>query len=348
MISLAKLFRRPEVRSSNYADQVISQILASASGASDGSAGLAAIETSAHLWGAGLASAAVMPSNLALRAVTPSVLDSIGRGLCRSGQSLYAISVRNGAVALTPASAWEVHGSDDPASWRYTVTLSGPDTTRMVTLPAASILHCRYSPSTDRPWAGRSPMQMALDTTRAAGRLEKAIGEELNFTQSQMIVPRKSASDYGMADTLTPEMIEKIVDAFSKHTHSGAFILPSDVVPQRLGPEPPPSFSTLRDQIENSILSLHGIPPSLVAAQGTGTALREAFRQVLHSLLKPLGAIVAEELQLKLHPDAALSFDALRAGDIVGTSRAFGSLVTAGLTPKSAAAVVGLDNVEVA
>ena len=87
-----------------------------------------------------------------------------------------------------------------------------------------------------------------------------------------------------------------------------------------------------------------GIPPALVAERGTGTAMREAFRQVLHSLLKPLGALVVEELQAKLHPDAALSFDSLRAGDITGSARAFGSLVTAGLTPQSAADIVGFDN----
>ena len=58
----------------------------------------------------------------------------------------------------------------------------------------------------------------------------------------------------------------------------------------------------------------------------------KAFRQVLHSLLKPLGALVVEELQAKLDPAAALSFDTLRAGDIAGTSRAFGSLVAGGLT----------------
>ena len=46
--------------------------------------------------------------------------------------------------------------------------------------------------------------------------------------------------------------------------------------------------------------------------------MREAFRQVLHSLLKPLGAIIAEELRAKLDPAAALDFSELRAGDITG------------------------------
>ena len=75
---------RTEVRSANYTDQVIAQIMASASGSSDGSA-LAAIETAARIWGAGLSSATVKPDNLALRAVSPAILDGIGRSLCRDG-----------------------------------------------------------------------------------------------------------------------------------------------------------------------------------------------------------------------------------------------------------------------
>ena len=337
---------RLEVRSSNYSDQVIAQILASAAGASDGSA-LAAIETSAKWWGLGLASATVTPSNLATRAITPSVLDTIGRALCRSGESLHVISVRDGAVVLTPASAWQVRGSDDSTSWRYTVTLSGPDTTRTVTLPADSVVHCRYAPSPNSQWRGRSPLMMAADTARAAGLLEHATSEEMTFTQKQLLSPRRNQGDYGMADSMSPDQITKIVEAFAAHTGSGAFVVPGDLEPRRLGPSPPDSFALLRDRFERSILSLHGIPPSLVAEQGTGTAMREAFRQILHSLLKPLGALVVEELRSKLDPDAEMSFSDLRAGDIVGTSRALGSLVKAGLTPQAAAAIVGLDNDEV-
>ena len=335
---------RPEVRES-YTDQVISRIMASSSGASDGGA-LAVIEASARYWGSGLASATVSPPSMSLSAVTPSVLDSIGRALCRSGQSLHAIAVRNGRVTLTPVSLFEVHGSDDPASWTYRCTVSGPDVTRLMTLEAASVLHFRYSPSASRPWAGRSPVRQAIDTARAAGLLETATAGELGFTQTQMLTPRRAAGDYGVAETLTPDTIQKIVSAFSEHVHTGAFILPSDVVPSRLGPEPPDSFPLLRDRLENAMYAMHGIPPALLAAQGTGTAMREAFRQVLHSLLKPLGALVAEELRAKLDPAAALSFSDLRAGDIVGTSRALGSLVAAGLTPQ-AAAIVGLDDDEV-
>ena len=346
-LGLSHLPRRPvEVRERSYTDTVIARLVAASAGAGDGGA-LAAIETAARWWGFGLASATVKPSTLALDAITPSVLDTIGRALCRYGESLHVIAVRGGRVTLTPTGSWTVHGSDDPASWLYRVTLSGPDSTRTITLPAASVLHVRYAPHPSRPWAGRSPVRLAVDTARVAGLLETATAGELNFTQSQIIVPRRGQGDYAPADSLTPDAIQKIVSAFAEHTHTGAFVIPSDVTPQRLGPEPPDSFALLRDRFENSILAMCGIPPALVAARGTGTAMRESFRQVLHALLKPLGAILGEELQAKLHPDATLNFSALRAGDITGSARAFGSLVTAGLTPQSAASVVGLGDVEV-
>ena len=257
------------------------------------------------------------------------------------------IDVRQGKVSLTPCGQWTVHGNEDKASWIYRATLNGPDSTRMITLPADSVVHIRYAPSPNSPWRGRSPMILAAATAKAAGLLEHATSEEFSFVQRQLLAPRRNQGDYGMVDSLTPELIAKVVQAFSDHTGSGAMIIPGDLEPRRLGPSPPDSFAELRNRFENSILSLHGIAPSLVAAQATGTAMREAFRQLLHGLLRPLGAIIAEELQEKLHPDAALDFSALRAGDIAGTSRAMGSLVTAGLTPKSAAAVVGFDDIEV-
>ena len=346
MIGFSKLFRRkPEVRES-YTDQIIARMIAASSGVSDGSA-LAAVEVAARWWGAGLASATVKPPNMALAPISPTTLDTIGRSLCRSGNSLFVIDVRSGRVTLTPCAQWTVLGSDDPASWMYLCTLNGPSTARTITRPAASVLHVKYAPHPSRPWAGRSPVALAIDTAKAAGLLEAATAGELNFTQQQVLTPRRNQSDYAPVDTLTPDTITKIVTAFSEHVNTGAFVIPADVQAQRLGPEPPDSFPLLRDRLENSLLALHGLPPALVAARGTGTAMREAFRQVLHTLLKPLGALVAEELQAKLHPDAALSFEALRAGDITGSARAFGSLVTAGLTPQSAAAVVGLGEVEV-
>ena len=86
--------------------------------------------------------------------------------------------------------------------------------TRLVTLPAASVLFVKYSPHPSRPWAGRSPVQLAIDTAKAAGLLETATAGELGFTQTQMLTPRRAAGDYGVAETLAPETLSKIVSAF--------------------------------------------------------------------------------------------------------------------------------------
>ena len=340
-------WRRPEVRSANYTEQIVSRLVSAASGAAGDGGTLGVVEVAGRWWAAGLASATLKPDNVALRAVSPGILDAVGRALCRSGESLHVISVRNGQVMLTPCAQWSVLGDDDPASWRYLATMNGPTTTRTLTLAAESVLHFRYAPPPDRPWTGRSPMQMARATGRASALLEHATSEEFSFVQRQLLSPRRNQNDFGTVD-LTGDLTDKIVAAFSDHTGSGALVVPGDLEPRRLGPEPPIGFGEIRDRIERTILSMHGIPPALTAENANGASMREGFRQLLHGLIKNLAAIVVEELQAKLHKDAALSFDSLRAGDIVSTSRAAGSLVKAGYTPASAAVAVGLDNVEVA
>ena len=341
-------WRRAEVRSANYTDQVVARLISAASGVGDSSA-LASLETAARWWGHGLSSATVSPETSALSAVSASVLDSIGRNLCRTGDSLHVIDIRNGRMTLTPTSSFDVRGSDDPETWRYHVTLTGPTATRTLTVDAESVLHIRYAPSPDRPWAGRSPVQLALDTFKAASLLEGAAQEEFSFTQKQLIAPRRGSGDFAPIDSLSPDIIQKIVESFAQHVGARPSCSPPMSCHPDSGPEPPDSYALLRDRFENSILSACGIPPSLIAPRAPGTAMREGYRQILHALIKPLGLLVAEELQAKIDPSAALSFDALRAADIAGSARALGSLVkSGGLTPQSAAAIVGFDDVEVA
>ena len=211
-------------------------------------------------------------------------------------------------MTLVPASSWSVHGGPDPSTWRYRCILNGPDTARTITLPASAVVHCRYAVDPRQPWKGRSPVRLAVDTARVTGLLETATAGELNFVQQQVLTPRRNQGDYALADTLAPDTIQKIVSAVAEHVGVGAFVIPADVVAQRLGPEPPSTFPELRDRFENSILSMCGIPPTLVASEGNGTAMRESFRQVLHGLIKPLGLILVGEFRLKLDPNAALSF----------------------------------------
>ena len=75
-------------------------------------------------------------------------------------------------------------------------------------------------------------------------------------------------------------------------------------------------------------------------SQGTGK--RESYRQALHSTIAPLGRIASAELSAKLETSIRLDWAELRAGDISGRARAFGSMVKAGLDLEKAAALSGL------
>ena len=185
-------------------------------------------------------------------------------------------------------------------------------------------------------------MTLAIDTFKAAGLLESAVSAEFSFVQQQILSPRRNSNELGLADSMTPDAINKTVQAFAEHTGGGAMIIPGDLEPRRLGPSPPESFIGIRDGLERSLLSAHGIPVALTREAGTGTALRESLRHLRNTLLRPLAALVTDELQVKLDPAAALSFDSLRAGDVTGNARAVGSLVTAGMPLEAALEVAGL------
>ena len=332
---------RPEIRESSYTEQVLSSLMTAATGSSSDGRGLAVVEIAARLYGSALASATVAPSEIELAAITPILLDSVGRNISRHGESLYVIDVRDGRLILTPCSQWNVLGDPDPASWKYCCTLSGPSSTRTVKLDAASVVHIRYSPSASRPWSGRSPLSLAFETAQASGLMEGTLQSELAMTVQQMLSPKRNPNDFG--NDLSPESLDKIVTAVAQSVNRTTFALPVDAAVQRLGPSPSPVLPELREGLERSILAAYGLSPLLVAENPTGTGLAATFRQFLHVTIKPIAAIVCQELQAKLHPDCELTFGELRSGDIQAASRSYASLVKAGLTPKSAASIVGFD-----
>ena len=244
-------------------------------------------------------------------------------------------------------------GSPEPESWlfqRHTErTYHLPDPHRAGRRPSFILQVRPKHPSRTLEPAGVTRGSSLLIPPGPLACLETATAGELNFVQQQVLITSAQLqTTMQPADTLNPETIDKVVKAVAENIGTGAFVIPADVTAQRLGPEPPDQLPIAsRIGFENSLLALHGIPPALVSQTGTGQAMREGFRQVLHALLKPLGALVVAEIQEKLDPAAGLDFSALRASDIAGAARAYGSLVTSGITPQSAAVAVGLEGVDV-
>ena len=77
---------------------------------------------------------------------------------------------------------------------------------------------------------------------------------------------------------------------------------------KRLGPRPPAALVELQSVAFREILSACGVSPSLFSA--TGTAAREAWRQLLFGVIQPLGKLIESELSEKL--EATISFDFFR------------------------------------
>ena len=116
---------------------------------------------------------------------------------------------------------------------------------------------------------------------------------------------------------------------------------PADWTAKRLGAQPPVALVDLASQATREVLAACGVSPALFDATAAAAA-REAYRQLLHNTIAPLGQIVADELTRKLEVEISFDWIELRAGDIAGRARAFQSMVGGGMAVDRAAALAGL------
>ena len=82
-----------------------------------------------------------------------------------------------------------------------------------------------------------------------------------------------------------------------------------------------------------------GVSPSLFSPSGDGSGQRESWRRFWISTIAPIGRILETELRAKLDESASVTFEALRASDEDGRSRAVARRATAAATLKGQARV---------
>ena len=146
--------REPEKRANApYTDALVNALEAQAVGQSIGDpSAIAALETAVALYSRAFAAVRLSP---AVPALSRSCLALIARNLIRRGEDFHRIYVRGGRVVLEPCGFAYAHGNGpDPMGWTYNVTLYGPTDSRHEWVPAASMLHTRYSVDSARPWFG--------------------------------------------------------------------------------------------------------------------------------------------------------------------------------------------------
>ncbi len=314
-----------------------------------------AVEVAASHYARALAVASVEP---AIPALSPAVLSSIARRLIAGGESCHLIDVDGGAIRLTECSAWSVvAGGPRPETWRYQCETPGPHTTETRTVPADQTLHCRYATLAGQPWQGIAPLTLAGTTGRLARELERALADEVAGPVGSLIPlpvdaggetddPDDAADPFATLKTMIAKLAGRVglVETVAAGYAEGRAASPQDDwKPRRLGANPPVSLVDLRAAVEETVLSLCGIPPGL--ARSTGGESRESYRRWFAAGVLPLARLVETELRDKLDvPDLRLDFASLAAADVHGRARAWRSLVgrDATMSDADARAIVGL------
>ena len=144
-----------ETRSDSYTDTLVAAITARVQGkALVVPAALGALETCAGVVGRGFAAAEVTGGAAVKDALTPGVMEMVGRSMIRTGELVMMIDTTDGAIKLLPAETHDVTGGPYPESWTYRLTLGGPSKTLTFDHVAAeTVLHFRYAADPARPLA---------------------------------------------------------------------------------------------------------------------------------------------------------------------------------------------------
>ena len=317
MIELGIARPEREARSS-YTDMVVDALVMAASGSGTASPfGTAALEMAASRWARAMATAQASHSS-----INPTLLATIGRKLCTSGEVVYDLRVDPvRGLQFIPACDWTVYGGADRASWWYRLTLAGPSTTYTVERESAGVAHFMYSACARQPWRGIAPLGWASSTGALMGHVEGALGDEASGPRGSIVPLPEGLSLKQELKSGFASLKGKI--AFPETTSGGAGdrggAPQRDWRVERLGADPPAALVELRKDVEISVLSACGVPARRWPLESrTGPPCVRHFGNFLHlHNPKPLGKlIVAATFSEVLETPVSLTFDDLSAADI--------------------------------
>ena len=334
-----------ETRDDSYTDTLIAALVSRAQGKSLAvPSATSALETCAGTVGRGFASCEVGGPESIISALTPSIMEMIGRSLIRVGELVLLIDSSSGSLRLIPAQTHDVEGGPFPEEWEYTLTLGGPS--RTVTydfVPAASVLHLKYAPDPSTPWRGNGPIAVANLAGRLSAETVNALADESSGPVGRLLgipVDGADASVSGLLSDIAAARGRTAIIEAGDWSSSGGDAKVS-LKSERFGAEPPASLVELVSVASQEVYSACGFNASLWIG-GEAAATREAWRLCLFGVLAPLGRLVEAELRDKLDDEVSLSWQELRASDLSGRARAFQSMVGGGMEVDQAVSVAGL------
>ena len=332
-----------ETRAS-YTDVLIASLVSRASGKTLAiPSATGALEACSGVVGRAFAASEVAGPDSLIQALTPSIMEMIGRSLIRVGELVLLIDTQGGRLRLLPAESHDVEGGPDPSTWEYRLTLGGPS--RTIThdfVPSQQVLHFRYACDPSTPWRGNSPMDVATLAGKLSAETVRALADE-----SSGPVGRLLGIPIDGADATVEALKKDITNARGKMAiiEAGDWGSAGDakvaLKSERFGSEPPTSMVDLLNASSREVYAACGLNGSLWGS-GDAASTREAWRLALFSVLSPLGRLVEAELQDKLEDTVTLSWQELRASDLSGRARAFQSMVGGGMAVDQAVSIAGL------
>ena len=332
-----------ETRDDSYTDTLIAALVSRAQGKSLAvPSATAALEACAGTVGRGFAASEVSGPDTLTRALTPGILEMVGRSLIRHGELVLLIDTTVGKLRLIPAESHDVSGGPFPEEWEYTVTLGGPSKTMTHEfVQAASVLHFRYAADPARPWRGNGPVEVAALAGRLSAETVRALAEESSGPVGRLLGIPVDGADATVAalklDIKNAAGRTALLETGDWGNAGGDTKVDLDT--KRFGAEPPASLVELLDASTREIYAACGFNAALWGG-AQAASVREAWRLALFGVLSPLGRLVEAELQDKL--EDSVTWQELRASDLSGRARAFQSMVGGGMEVERAAGLAGL------
>ena len=286
---------------------------------------------------------------------------SIARQIMTYGESVNVITVRmkenSYTIRLLPCSSWTVWGDDpDPMEWLYEVQIPAPNSiTRHKYIPATGICHFRTATSHIQPWKGRSPLSRASLTADVTRLIEEDLRLELQVPIGRILILPEGSNRIDPADE---KPISDVIQEKIKNLDGGIITVPTvrggfglgptaapsqDYQLQPVGPMFSESILKARESLAVSIMSAFGIPPEIMMRSSEGTSQREGWRRFLYAGVKPLGAVIRDEITLKTESQCEINYTDLAAADLQGRARAFKQLIEAGMDTKQASIVTAIE-----
>ena len=277
---------------SSYTEALIAALVTRAEGKSLAvPSATAALEACAGVVGRGFAASEVSGPDSIIQALTPSIMEMIGRSLIRRGEVVFLIDTMGGELKLLPTEAHDVDGGPDPSTWTYRLTLNGPSRTLTHDdIPSQSVLHFKYAVDPSTPYRGNGPVQTAALAGQLSAETTRALADEASGPVGRLLGIPTDGNDSTVQSLKSDISAAKgkiaIIEAGDWGNAGGDSKV--SLKSERYGAEPPASLVALMGVASQEVYAACGLNGALWEGSSSA-AVREAWRLCPILCSEPVG-----------------------------------------------------------